>query len=1644
MSENIDNSDLISQDKIDTAGVGPLAGNDMSPDNVSSDPHRYHRKRRRFVKILKWTLIGLLCVLLLVTAVLYWITQSESGARFAIAKVQKFVPALVIHKVHGSLDDGLTLTNLTFETESMLVHADSIDLKTQVFGLFRNRLTINKFLANELIVVTASGEKVEKEPAKLPDDIGLPIQFSLNSLLSTQGSIYTVEEEEWNLLGFKQFEREVLRTNQTRDYEELIKTVLDAKPSFKWARIEIANLNWDITSPESYVLESAVFDTSYGMTRASAEVEGASPFENVITLNHKNLDVLNQLDPKLAPIDASLRLTGSLKEQNILLNAEGPFALSLTAQASELIAAIENPASGSLNANLDLVLPNAERWTESVPPSTLEGTLQAAGPFTDLHIEPNFALSTEPAKAATKLGAVSNTAAKPSAKIDAAGESAQQEGKVPLLPSSSLVKLAGHLYLRKDNLIVDGLVLNASKMAPSKPPKDIATGNDLTVGAPAANPRNMSVELKGVVPFTSSVDPIDMRADWRGVQWPLLRSRSDTLFSLPKGQATVSGKISNLGFAVETSALLSAPPVEGETTATALKAGSISILGKFSDKDLFSSLDVEKATARIPYTVEYLDRVGFTTADNAGQANKQNAKANSFTADARAAIYIPKTKSSVADDQQSLPKDSTALAAPESEFNIKFSNFVAPFNQSFIALGGSLVGQVLLDDNAVDVRNFKLDSGGSIDSKAFTLATQAKGIINTENIAESSIGIDKIMMKASTNTIDGYARLQKQNLDLELSYDLNAPELIITDARGTVSGKVSADGDIGTPTIALSNTASELSWNNFKVRSSKLIVSSEAFPLSYFIPALATTDNKVSGKADTVASNSLDLTTDISLDFSADDLVLGDREFVQARASLDGTLAKHRIRASVDSDQLNALLSINGDASRAGKSGELNYQALFKDLDLDAASFPSVSLSSGGQLSATFDEAKRSFEALQLVETCLRISDASRSKSDEDEQDSSAELGQATPGALCFSGDYTGEAIAAQYELDRLDYQLFRDFFPKGVKIVGALASEGRFSSKLNDSVWGLPTFEANISAGPSTVEMTIDHGNERITEKQSWFSRLIPDRDDGQQKEQAYIRYNLGDMYLSADVNKGNFTVEGALPIDSLDSLEGSDRIDGGIEMELKGATASGTRAAEVDGFVSLNLKQIEPLFALLPMIEPIFETEQAVDLASAASLPENKSRDNRPSLIAGRIDIDGPLNSPYFDGNITINDLDFRIPEAGVDVRRVTGSFTTNRRGELNYKIAGFSQSETIPRGEQKKNRAFKIVPITGGEIAVIGKADYGSKGAQGFAENLRAEMTIKGKKFLAVNNSDAMVYISPDIDIKLREKRIDVKGTLTVPEAHISPRQLPEGAVRASEDQIILSDEGLKSLDGETYAIYSDVELLLSDKVKLEAFGFTGRIEGSLKTKMRPDEELAGQGEFNVVDGEYRAYGQGLVVRKGRVLFNGPLSQPAVDLRAIRRPADNILVGITALGPARQPDVRIFSEPSMGRTEQLSWLVLGRPLENSSQGEGSILSQLALSYALNAGDSLFKTVGSAFGADTVAIETGSSEAGTAQNNTQAAVVVGKYLSPKLYISYGLGLFDAVNTVKVRYTLNKYWKLAATSSGEGSGGDVIYQLSR
>jgi translocation and assembly module TamB len=175
--------------------------------------------------------------------------------------------------------------------------------------------------------------------------------------------------------------------------------------------------------------------------------------------------------------------------------------------------------------------------------------------------------------------------------------------------------------------------------------------------------------------------------------------------------------------------------------------------------------------------------------------------------------------------------------------------------------------------------------------------------------------------------------------------------------------------------------------------------------------------------------------------------------------------------------------------------------------------------------------------------------------------------------------------------------------------------------------------------------------------------------------------------------------------------------------------------------------------------------------------------------------------------------------------------------------------------------------------------------------------------------------------------------------------------------------------------------------------------------------------------------------LKITRGRILFaGGPVDRPTLDILALRTIGE-IKAGVQVGGTPREPVVKLYSDPVMPDTDVLSYIVLGHPMGGDRESAGLLMG--AAGALLSRGESavLQDRLQRRLGVDVLTIESGGGEVASSM------VTIGKYLSPRLYISYGQSLFTGSNVAKLRYEISKHWELES-KMGTESGVDLFYKI--
>ncbi len=388
----------------------------------------------------------------------------------------------------------------------------------------------------------------------------------------------------------------------------------------------------------------------------------------------------------------------------------------------------------------------------------------------------------------------------------------------------------------------------------------------------------------------------------------------------------------------------------------------------------------------------------------------------------------------------------------------------------------------------------------------------------------------------------------------------------------------------------------------------------------------------------------------------------------------------------------------------------------------------------------------------------------------------------------------------------------------------------------------------------------------------------------------------------------------------------------------------------------------------------------------------------------IEGHVSLRGTRGQPSLGGEATLRDFKGEFPALGLTFEQGKGSFTAQPDGSAKITAQANSGKGTL----------------------------YVDGGLSWFGDAQPLQLHIHGENVLLSNTPELRIVANPNLDFTLAGTAMQLKGEVHVPEADIDLERLDRGT-SVSEDVVVL--DPVDPEETATSPLDMDLTVSLGDSVKMAGFGLKGALTGKMQVWARPGREMTANGGLEV-SGRYKAYGQDLTITRGQLTWNyNPVSDPRINLRAERRVGD-ITAGIDVSGRAMQPRAQVWSEPSMSQSEALGYLVLGRSLTGATSGQADQVN--AASAALSAGSGLLASqLGAKLGLD---------DAGVSQSRALGGSVlgVGKYISPKLYVGYGVSLVGSGSVLTLKYLLSRGFDVEVESSTVENRGSLNWRKEK
>lgn len=516
----------------------------------------------------------------------------------------------------------------------------------------------------------------------------------------------------------------------------------------------------------------------------------------------------------------------------------------------------------------------------------------------------------------------------------------------------------------------------------------------------------------------------------------------------------------------------------------------------------------------------------------------------------------------------------------------------------------------------------------------------------------------------------------------------------------------------------------------------------------------------------------------------------------------------------------------------------------------------------------------------------------------------------------------------------------------------GRLVAEGRFS--------GVPVRTALALAGVSPAAggtLTVS-GAWALTSTPRWNGTVSMRRDSGDVSVDAENALPLGLETLAVDARVVDDRIEFR---GTLQSRVASGRAEGTV---LPVATPDGERIAAASPLKFTSSLEIARLSALAGLIGGTLKLDGQL----------------RADLVGA-----GTLADPLISGTVTGKGISIALPQEGLDLRE----------GELAAELAG----------HEVRVQSFSIRG---------GQGVFRARGTLSHGADARVALEWEAERLMVLARPDRRLIVTGGGRATLDGAKVSLSGKLRADEGRIelSATSLP---APGSDVVIVGRPQPGKEATRLTQTAL-DLTLDFGERFRIRGRGLDTLLVGQLRLQTGAEGNFIANGAVRTVRGTYTAFGQMLDLERGSLIFSGPVDNPAMDIRAMRK-MPTVHAGVEVAGTLRSPFVRIVSDPPMPESEALSWLVLGEAPGDTKGSEFAVPGGMAQTVGL---DSIGMRGGGATG--------------------NQSITFGKRLSDDIYIVYEQSLGATANVLKLEYSLSRRVLLRA-ETGEISALGLFYR---
>ncbi|HVE49929.1 MAG TPA: translocation/assembly module TamB domain-containing protein [Casimicrobiaceae bacterium] len=394
----------------------------------------------------------------------------------------------------------------------------------------------------------------------------------------------------------------------------------------------------------------------------------------------------------------------------------------------------------------------------------------------------------------------------------------------------------------------------------------------------------------------------------------------------------------------------------------------------------------------------------------------------------------------------------------------------------------------------------------------------------------------------------------------------------------------------------------------------------------------------------------------------------------------------------------------------------------------------------------------------------------------------------------------------------------------------------------------------------------------------------------------------------------------------------------------------------------------------------------------------------------VQGQLNADltiaGTLDKPIVTGNVVASDLRYDMPQYGINLHDGVLRLASNGEGV---------------RLEELRFRSGEGTFVASGQIGLPREGGSQSPSKIGW----------KAENFRAVNRPELRLVVDGEGTLAYEAKRLVLRGRIAADEGYIEYRSRDE--TRLADDIVVVGRARPGRSEESAIAnlpLDFDLAIELGRNLRFSGEGLDARLAGRVQVASLNGAPMTAKGTIRAARGTFTAFGQRLDIERGRVLFDGPVANPSLDVVALRK-NQAVEAGVEISGTVRAPIVRLTSNPPVPDNEKLSWLITGGPAGSTSARESAALSAATAALFGRGGRPLTQTFAERVGLDDISVSR--REGASASDPVGAQVLtLGKRITDKLYVAFEQGLSAASGAVRIEYILSRYLTVSAFAGAD------------